>query len=104
LTLRHSDGEIDVYNSTERRMKHRYFFLFNDVLLLTKKEGSRRFWLKVYISLRTSLRVEDVPDTASPYRGVYLTRARCSAPSIHPLTHSLVPFDRSIDWIPLMMQ
>jgi hypothetical protein len=52
-------------------MKHRFFFLFNDVLLLTKKEGSRRYWLKVYVSLRTSLRVEDVHDTASAYRGVH---------------------------------
>jgi len=59
---------VGVFNPNERRTKRRYLFLFNDVLLLTKKEGKRSYWLKVFIALRSTLRVEDVPDSASKHK------------------------------------
>lgn len=62
------DGEIGLYNHKERRTKKRHLFLFNDVLLIAKNEGKNKFWLKVYISLRTTLRIEDVPDTSTIYK------------------------------------
>jgi len=60
------EGDIGVWNAKERRLKQRYFFLFNDVLLLCKREGRNSYWLKVFVSLRTSLRIEDVPDSQTP--------------------------------------
>jgi hypothetical protein len=69
------EGEIGVYNPKEKRTKRRYLFLFNDVLLITKKEGKTSYWLKVFVSLRTSLRVEDVPDSQTPNRGMQFAKA-----------------------------
>jgi len=59
------EGAIQIYNAKQKKKKPRYFFLFNDVLLLVKKEGSKKYWLKVYISLRTGLRVQDVTDSTN---------------------------------------
>jgi len=64
-----NEGEVGIFNNKERRTKRRYLFLFNDVLLVTKKEGKRSFWLKVYISLRSpNVKIEDVPDSATKYK------------------------------------
>jgi len=64
-----NEGEVGVFNHKERRTKRRYLYLFNDVLLVTKKEGKRTYWLKIYISLRSSsIRVEDVPDSATRHK------------------------------------
>jgi len=49
-----------VWDDKKRAKKKRYAFLFNDILLLTKKEGSKRYWLRVYITLRSPyVHVED---------------------------------------------
>lgn len=62
------EGELWVWDDKTRKRKKRYFFLFNDVLLLTKKEGARKYWLRIYISLRSPyVSVEDSGD--SPYHG-----------------------------------
>lgn len=58
-----SEGEVLNYNTKERRTKLKYFFLFNDVLLITKREGPKKFWLKVYITLQPTLKIADVPDS-----------------------------------------
>jgi hypothetical protein len=55
-----------VWDEKTKQRKKRHFFLFNDVLLLTKKEGSRKFWLRIYISLRSPhVNIDDGGD--SPY-------------------------------------
>eukprot|EP01100_Stratorugosa_tubuloviscum_P015458 TRINITY_DN892_c0_g3_i1.p1 TRINITY_DN892_c0_g3~~TRINITY_DN892_c0_g3_i1.p1 ORF type:complete len:312 (+),score=157.01 TRINITY_DN892_c0_g3_i1:53-937(+) len=64
------EGEVSVYNAKERKKKPRYFFLFNDLLLLTKKEGRKKFWLKVLIILRPGLKVQDVLDSSNEVRDV----------------------------------
>jgi len=61
-------GEVGVYNQNERVTKRRYLFLFNDVLLITKQEAKKSFWLKVFISLRSNLNVEDVPDSTTKHK------------------------------------
>jgi hypothetical protein len=62
------EGELWVWDDKTRKRKKRYFFLFNDILLLTKKEGARKYWLRIYISLRSPyVSVEDSGD--SPYHG-----------------------------------
>ena len=63
------EGEVGVFNHKERRTKKRYLFLFNDILLITKKEGKKSYWLKIFISLKSNLRIEDVPDSATRYKG-----------------------------------
>mmetsp|Transcript_34295 Transcript_34295/g.58726 ORF Transcript_34295/g.58726 Transcript_34295/m.58726 type:complete len:371 (+) Transcript_34295:40-1152(+) len=62
------EGEVGVFNHKERRTKKRYLFLFNDILLITKKEGKKSYWLKIFISLKSNLRIEDVPDSATRYK------------------------------------
>jgi len=57
------EGPVLIFNPKQKRKKQRYFFLFNDVLLLTKKEGERKYWLKIYISLKSGLKVVDVLDS-----------------------------------------
>lgn len=64
-----NEGEVGVFNHKERRTKRRYLYLFSDVLLVTKKEGKRTYWLKIYISLKSStIRIEDVPDSATRHK------------------------------------
>eukprot|EP01130_Rhizamoeba_saxonica_P018928 TRINITY_DN9656_c0_g1_i1.p1 TRINITY_DN9656_c0_g1~~TRINITY_DN9656_c0_g1_i1.p1 ORF type:complete len:400 (-),score=93.10 TRINITY_DN9656_c0_g1_i1:62-1261(-) len=47
------EGYLHVFNEKKRKMKKRYFFLFNDILLLTKKESHKRYWLRIHITLRS---------------------------------------------------
>jgi len=47
------EGELFVWSEKDKKKKRRYFFLFNDILLLCKREGSRKFWLRVHITLRS---------------------------------------------------
>ena len=44
--------------------KPKYFFLFNDCMLITKKEGQKRYWLKVFVSLNPGIKVADVPNSS----------------------------------------
>jgi hypothetical protein len=66
-----SEGEIKVYNSKEKRLKPRHLFLFSDCLLIAKREGKAKFWLKVYIALSPTIRVEDVLDTTTAEKGLF---------------------------------
>jgi hypothetical protein len=38
-------------------VSRRYFFLFDHYLLVTKREGKKKYWLKVLIKLRPSIKV-----------------------------------------------
>lgn len=59
------EGDVQVWSVKERMKKSRHLFLFNDVLLITKKEGKKKYWLKVYISLKSELKVQDVQDSSN---------------------------------------
>ena len=59
------EGEIRVYNNKEKKAKPRHLFLFNDCVLIAKREGKTKYWLKVYITLSPTIRIEDVRDTAT---------------------------------------
>jgi hypothetical protein len=59
-----------MYNSKEKRLKPRHFFLFSDCLLIAKREGKAKFWLKVYIALSPTIRIEDVLDSAASEKGM----------------------------------
>lgn len=49
-----------MFDSKKNKTKKRYFFLFNDVMLVTKKESKKRFWLRIHITLRSDyVSVED---------------------------------------------
>jgi len=50
-----------VWDEKKRAKKIRYFFLFNDILLLCKKESSKRYWLRIHITLRSpSVSIEEI--------------------------------------------
>jgi SOS1/NGEF-like PH domain len=57
------EGSISHWNAKEKRVKPKHFFLFNRCLLVCKKEGNSKFWLKVYITLRPTIKVVDVEDS-----------------------------------------
>eukprot|EP01127_Copromyxa_protea_P008222 TRINITY_DN1882_c0_g1_i2.p1 TRINITY_DN1882_c0_g1~~TRINITY_DN1882_c0_g1_i2.p1 ORF type:complete len:426 (-),score=93.70 TRINITY_DN1882_c0_g1_i2:50-1273(-) len=57
------EGELFLWNQKKGKKTPRYFFLFNDVLLLTKKKGKshNKFLLRVHITLRSQFTdIEDV--------------------------------------------
>jgi len=58
------EGDLTVYDR-ERSSKHKvcHFFLFNDVMLQTSKESSKKWKLEIFINLRFGLQVGDVPDS-----------------------------------------
>jgi len=57
------EGLVHHYNPKHKKKKPRYIFLFNDCLLLTKKEGEKKHWLRFFVSLKSGLKVEDVLDS-----------------------------------------
>jgi len=57
------EGPIYFYNPKDKRKKPRYFFLFNDCLLVAKRERQTKFWLRFFVSLKSGLKVEDVLDS-----------------------------------------
>jgi len=57
-------GTLDYFSPNTVSRKPRYFFLFSDCLLLTKRTGTQKFWLKIYIHLGTNVHV--IPMWDSP--------------------------------------
>lgn len=56
-----SEGPVLVWDENRRKKSKRYIFLLNDALLITKRDGSRKFWLRVFISLASpNVNVEDM--------------------------------------------
>eukprot|EP01120_Amphizonella_sp_Union-15-10_P013392 TRINITY_DN6203_c0_g1_i1.p1 TRINITY_DN6203_c0_g1~~TRINITY_DN6203_c0_g1_i1.p1 ORF type:complete len:329 (-),score=54.13 TRINITY_DN6203_c0_g1_i1:41-1027(-) len=54
------EGELLVWSEKDKKKKERSFFLFNDLLLLCKKEGSKKYWLRIHVTLRSQVAfVED---------------------------------------------
>jgi len=54
-----------VWDEKKRAKKIRYFFLFNDILLLCKKESSKRYWLRIHITLRSpSVSIEEIGNSS----------------------------------------
>lgn len=60
--MRH--GTLDYFSPNTVSRKPRYFFLFSDSLLLTKRTGPQKFWLKIYIHLGPNVHV--IPMWDSP--------------------------------------
>jgi len=59
------EGELYVWNEKKRKKQLRYFFLFNDIMLLTKRESHKRFWLRIHITLRSPyVSVEDIDNSS----------------------------------------
>jgi hypothetical protein len=61
------------YSPNTNSTKPRYFFLFDTALLLTKRTGKKRYWLKVYVHLRHGVTLVD--------NGPADTQFRCD---VHP--------------------
>eukprot|EP01129_Flabellula_baltica_P006391 TRINITY_DN2385_c0_g1_i2.p1 TRINITY_DN2385_c0_g1~~TRINITY_DN2385_c0_g1_i2.p1 ORF type:complete len:316 (+),score=68.49 TRINITY_DN2385_c0_g1_i2:119-1066(+) len=50
------EGWLRMWKDSKQKFKKRYCFLFNDVMLLCKKEGpltSKKYWLRIHITLRS---------------------------------------------------
>jgi len=53
----------------KKKKKKRHFFLFNDILLLCRKEGPGRYYLRIYITLRAQgVSVESIDGPDFPIR------------------------------------
>jgi len=46
------EGKMMFRHEKKKKKKKRNFFLFNDILLLCRKEGPKRYYLRIYITLR----------------------------------------------------
>jgi len=59
------EGELAMWHQKKRKKSKRYFFLFNDIMLLTKRQSSKKYLLRIHITLRSpSVSVESI-DSAS---------------------------------------
>lgn len=47
------EGDLLMWNKKKSKKSNRHFFLFNDIMLLCKKQGSKRFFLRIHITLRS---------------------------------------------------
>jgi len=55
------EGYLHYWDNKKDKLKKRYFFLFNDILLATKKEINKKYWLRIHITLRSpNVSVEDM--------------------------------------------
>lgn len=50
---------MKIVNEKTKR-KFRFLFLFNDVLLVTKREAAAQFRLRYYINLRNDHKIEEI--------------------------------------------
>jgi hypothetical protein len=62
------EGPVILWNDLERKKKDRWFFMFNDTLLIAKRlNGAKpKYRLRVYITLRPQVKVVDVKDSNDP--------------------------------------
>jgi len=56
------EGKISQFDTTDNKIKERYYFLFNDILLITKVNKNGKYKMKVYIPLNTAT-PKDIPDS-----------------------------------------
>src|SRR5579885_2682885 len=61
--IRH--GELGHFSCNTVSQKSRYFFLFTDCLLLTKKKGNQKYRLKLYIHLNRSIKIITLGNNSS---------------------------------------
>lgn len=47
------EGDLFMWNKKKSKKSNRHFFLFNDIMLLCKKQGSKRYFLRIHITLRS---------------------------------------------------
>jgi len=70
-------GVIQTYNVKERRRKPRVLFLFNDMLLVGKREGRCKYWLKTLVRLnKLSMKLEDMRTAKPPVEFRLITPKR----------------------------
>jgi len=59
------EDEMQLWDEKKKKKKKRYFFLFNDILLMCRKEGRKRFWLRIHITLRSPhVNVENIENAS----------------------------------------
>ena len=52
-------GQLIYFSPNTMSKKPRYFFLFNDCLLVTKRKAQQKFRLRIFIHLRSNVRLVD---------------------------------------------
>lgn len=61
-------GELIYFSPNTMTKKPRYFFLFNDCLLLTKRKKAKKFRLKIFIHLRSNCAVAEGKGASTEFR------------------------------------
>eukprot|EP01089_Gocevia_fonbrunei_P006006 TRINITY_DN1651_c0_g1_i1.p1 TRINITY_DN1651_c0_g1~~TRINITY_DN1651_c0_g1_i1.p1 ORF type:complete len:838 (+),score=273.94 TRINITY_DN1651_c0_g1_i1:86-2599(+) len=56
-------GELIYFSPNTMSKKPRYFFLFNDCLLITKRTGQNKFLLRLWMYLRGGVKIYSMPDS-----------------------------------------
>jgi len=66
------EGVITQFDPEDDQIKERYYFLFNDIMLITR-EQKKKYLMRVHISLN-NVRLKDIPDTQN-FLGHVMTNA-----------------------------
>jgi len=72
--IRH--GQLIYFSPNTNTTKPRYFFLFDTALLLTKRTGSKKYWLKIYIHLRNGVQLIDAGPNDTQFRMMVTVKGR----------------------------
>ncbi len=63
------EGVLNQFDVDDDQIKERYYFLFNDILLISRKQKNK-YAMRVHITLNT-VRLKDIPDSQSMYISVF---------------------------------
>jgi len=63
------EGNLQYYDNKKNKLKKRYFFLFNDIMLATKKEMNKKYWLRIHITLKSpNVSIENVENNPFQFK------------------------------------
>lgn len=57
------EGTFSQFDPEDDQIKDRYYFLFNDIMLITR-EQKKKYLMRVHITLH-NVRLKDIPDNQS---------------------------------------
>jgi len=78
------EGVLNQFDPEDDQIKERYYYLFNDIMLLTRETKKAKFQIRVHISL-SNVRLKDIPDNQN-----FLGHVITNAFEIHTASMSLM--------------
>jgi len=86
------EGVVNQFDQEDGQIKERYYFLFNDIMLITHK-NKKKYNLRVHITLN-NVRLKDIPDNQN-FLGLVITNAfEMHTPSMSLMILTLTPDEK----------